>query len=161
MLQTVGGKNTVPRASAKKKGPAVGGTAEPTRVGGGVKRSPCIEGTMRASNSQPTKGFQTDGSAVTVAVQGERSCTWGRGHARAVGSIRYPMDRMTKDIRALELYRMARSVVDTQGRFVSVGVLTFKEYRLDDLSIRFWPSTTIWKFGTSAKPWSSTVHTGN
>lgn len=96
---------------------------------------------MRASNSQPTKGFQTDGSAVTVAVQGERSCTWGRGHARAVGSIRYPMDRMTKDIRALELYRMARSVVDTQGRFVSVGVLTFKEYRLDDLSIRFWPST--------------------
>jgi hypothetical protein len=48
---------------------------------------------------------------------------------------------MTKDVRALELYQMARSVVDSQGRFVSVGLLTFKEYRLDDLSIRYWPST--------------------
>jgi hypothetical protein len=44
---------------------------------------------------------------------------------------------MTKDVRALELYQVARSVVDAKARFVSVGVLTYKEYRLDDVSIRF------------------------
>ena len=30
--------------------------------------------------------------------------------------------RMTKDVRALELYELARSIVETKGRFVSVGV---------------------------------------
>jgi hypothetical protein len=48
---------------------------------------------------------------------------------------------MTEDVRALELYELARSVVDAKGRFVSVGLLTYKEYRLNELSIRCWPTT--------------------
>ena len=55
---------------------------------------------------------------------------------------------MTKDVRALELYELARSVVEAKGRFVSVGVLPYKECKLDDLSIRFWPSTRhleVWR----------------
>jgi hypothetical protein len=48
---------------------------------------------------------------------------------------------MTKDVRALELYELARSIVEAKGRLVSVGVLPYKEYKLDELSIRFWPST--------------------
>ena len=48
---------------------------------------------------------------------------------------------MTEDVRALELYELAQSVVDAKGHFVSVGVLTYKEYRQEDLSIRCWPST--------------------
>ena len=51
------------------------------------------------------------------------------------------MDCMTKDVCALELYQMARSVVDAKGRVVSVGVLAYKEYRQEELTIRFWPST--------------------
>jgi hypothetical protein len=51
------------------------------------------------------------------------------------------MDRMTNDARALELYELARSVVEAKGRFVSVGVLTCKEYRQGELNIRIWPST--------------------
>ena len=31
------------------------------------------------------------------------------------------MERMTKDVRALELYELAQSVLDTKGRFVGVG----------------------------------------
>ena len=48
---------------------------------------------------------------------------------------------MTKDVRALELYELAQSVLDTKGRFVGVGVLAYKEYRQEHLSIRYWPST--------------------
>ena len=48
---------------------------------------------------------------------------------------------MTKDVRALELYELARSVVEAKGRVVTVGVLAYKEYRQGELSIRFWPST--------------------
>ena len=33
------------------------------------------------------------------------------------------MDRMTKEVRALELYELAQSVLDAKGRFVGVGVL--------------------------------------
>jgi hypothetical protein len=49
--------------------------------------------------------------------------------------------RMTKDVRALELHELARSVVEAKGQSVSVGVLAYKEYRQDELSIRLWPST--------------------
>ena len=49
--------------------------------------------------------------------------------------------RMTKDVRALELYELARSIVEAKGQSVSVGVLAYKEYRQDELSIRLWPST--------------------
>ena len=55
---------------------------------------------------------------------------------------------MTKDVRALELYELARSVVDAKGRVVSVGVLAYKEHRQEELTIRFWPSTRhleIWQ----------------
>jgi hypothetical protein len=48
---------------------------------------------------------------------------------------------MTEDVRALELYELAQSVIDAKGHFVSVGVLTYKEYRQEELSIRCWPST--------------------
>ena len=51
------------------------------------------------------------------------------------------MDGMTKDVRALELYELAQSVLDAKGRFVGVGVLAYKEYRQEHLSIRYWPST--------------------
>ena len=51
------------------------------------------------------------------------------------------MDRMTKDVRAPKLYELAQSVLDTKGRFVGVGVLAYKEYRQEHLSIRYWPST--------------------
>jgi hypothetical protein len=56
------------------------------------------------------------------------------------GGCSVPIGRMTKDVRALELYRLARSVVE-KGRFVSVGILTYQEYKLGELSIRHWPST--------------------
>jgi hypothetical protein len=58
------------------------------------------------------------------------------------------MDRMTNDVRALELYELARSVVEAKGRVVTVGVLAYKEYRQGELGIRFWPSTRhleIWQ----------------
>jgi hypothetical protein len=31
------------------------------------------------------------------------------------------MERMTKDVRALELYELAQSVLDAKGHFASVG----------------------------------------
>jgi len=51
------------------------------------------------------------------------------GYARAGDSLRHTMDRMTKDLRALELFELAQSVLDAKSHFVSVGVLTYKEYR--------------------------------
>jgi hypothetical protein len=48
---------------------------------------------------------------------------------------------MTKDIRALELYQLTQSVVDAKGHFVSVGLIAYKEYGQEELSIRCWPST--------------------
>jgi hypothetical protein len=48
---------------------------------------------------------------------------------------------MTNDVRALELYELAQSVVDAKGHSVGVGVLTYKEYRQEELTIRCWPST--------------------
>ena len=41
------------------------------------------------------------------------------------------------NVRALELYELARSVVESKGRVVSVGVLAYKEYRQEALTIRF------------------------
>ena len=49
--------------------------------------------------------------------------------------------RMTEHVRALELYELAQSVLDAKGRFIGVGVLAYKEYRQEHLSIRYWPST--------------------
>jgi len=54
---------------------------------------------------------------------------------------RHTMDRMTKDLRALELFELAQSVLDAKGHFVSVGLIAYKEYRQGELSIRYWPST--------------------
>lgn len=48
---------------------------------------------------------------------------------------------MTDDVRALELYQVAQSVVDAQGHLVTVGLMTYKECRREGLSIRYWPST--------------------
>ena len=48
---------------------------------------------------------------------------------------------MTEDVRALELYQLAQSVIDAKGRLVSVGLVAYKEHRQEPLSIRYWPST--------------------
>lgn len=47
---------------------------------------------------------------------------------------------MTEDARALELYQFAQLLADAKGR-LSVGLLTYKEYRQEALSIRYFPST--------------------
>ncbi len=43
--------------------------------------------------------------------------------------------------RALELYQRALSRVDAKGHLVTVGLLTYKEYRQKPLSIHYFPST--------------------
>jgi hypothetical protein len=48
---------------------------------------------------------------------------------------------MIEEVRALELYELAQSVLDAKGRLVSVGLVAYKEYRLENLSIRHWPVT--------------------
>ena len=48
---------------------------------------------------------------------------------------------MTEDVRALELYQLAQSLAEAEGRLVTVGLLTYKEYRQEPLSIRYFPST--------------------
>ncbi len=48
---------------------------------------------------------------------------------------------MTEDARALELYQLAQLLADAKGRLVTVGLLTYKEYRQEALSIRYFPST--------------------
>jgi hypothetical protein len=48
---------------------------------------------------------------------------------------------VTKDARALELYQLAQTLADAKGRLVTVGLLTYKEYRGEGLSIRYFPST--------------------
>ena len=48
---------------------------------------------------------------------------------------------MTEDVRALELYQLAQSLAEAEGRLVTVGLLTYKEYRQEALSIRYFPST--------------------
>ena len=42
---------------------------------------------------------------------------------------------MTSDERALELYRLALSLVETKGRFVPVGLVATKEYKV--LTVNF------------------------
>jgi len=48
---------------------------------------------------------------------------------------------VTEDVRALELYQLAQSLAEAEGRLVTVGLLTYKEYRQEALSIRYFPST--------------------
>ena len=48
---------------------------------------------------------------------------------------------MTSDERALELYRLALSLVEAEGRFVPVGLVTTKEYRGESLGITWLPSS--------------------
>jgi hypothetical protein len=46
-----------------------------------------------------------------------------------------------EDIRALELYRLALSLVEAKGRVVTMGLMPFKEYRAADLSIVLMPKS--------------------
>jgi hypothetical protein len=46
------------------------------------------------------------------------------------------------DARALELYRLALSVVEANGRSVAVGLSAYKEYRGGDLSIIYFPRSS-------------------
>ncbi len=48
---------------------------------------------------------------------------------------------VTDDARALELYQLALSIADAKGRVVVVGLMAYKEYRGEGLSIRYFPST--------------------
>jgi hypothetical protein len=48
---------------------------------------------------------------------------------------------VAEDVRALELYQVAQTVIDAKGHLVTVGLVTYKEYRQEGLSIRYWPST--------------------
>ncbi len=48
---------------------------------------------------------------------------------------------VTDDARALELYQLAQSVAEAKGRLVTVGLMTYSEYRQEPLSIRYFPST--------------------
>ena len=48
---------------------------------------------------------------------------------------------MTEDARALELYQLAVSLADAKGRLVTVGLMTYEEYRQELLSVRYFPST--------------------
>jgi len=43
--------------------------------------------------------------------------------------------------KALEHYQLAISVVEAQGRVATVGLLTYKEFRGNGLSIRYFPSS--------------------
>jgi hypothetical protein len=45
------------------------------------------------------------------------------------------------ETRALELYRKAMAVIEGNGRLVTVGLLTYQEFRGNDLSIRHFPSS--------------------
>ena len=48
---------------------------------------------------------------------------------------------LTEEDHALELYRQAVSVVEAKGRSVTVGLLTYREFRGNKLSIRYFPSS--------------------
>jgi len=48
---------------------------------------------------------------------------------------------VTDDTRAVELYRLALSVVEQKGRFVTIGLVTYREYRGEKLSITHLPGT--------------------
>ncbi len=47
---------------------------------------------------------------------------------------------MTDDARALQLYELASSLAEAKGAFITVGLLTFKEYRAGSLIVRFQPA---------------------
>jgi hypothetical protein len=48
---------------------------------------------------------------------------------------------LTDEARALELYRQAVSLVEAKGRLGIVGLLTYREFRGNGLSIRYFPSS--------------------
>jgi hypothetical protein len=45
------------------------------------------------------------------------------------------------EARALELYRRAVSLVEAKGRLVTVGLLTYKEFRGNGVSLRYFPNS--------------------
>jgi hypothetical protein len=45
------------------------------------------------------------------------------------------------DSRAMELYRMAVSVVESKGQHITIGLTTLREYRYGNLIIHYRPST--------------------
>jgi len=48
---------------------------------------------------------------------------------------------VTYEERALELYKVALSLVEAKGRFVTVGLLTYKEIKSGQVRIRYLPSS--------------------
>jgi hypothetical protein len=46
-----------------------------------------------------------------------------------------------EDMRALELYRLALSLVEAKGHFRTMGLMPFKEYRAAELSIVLMPKS--------------------
>ena len=47
---------------------------------------------------------------------------------------------MTDEARALQLYRLASSLAEAKGAFITVGLVRFKEYRAGSLIVRFQPA---------------------
>ncbi len=47
---------------------------------------------------------------------------------------------MTDEARALQLYRLASSLAEAQGAFITVGLVRFKEYRAGSLIVRVQPA---------------------
>jgi len=53
--------------------------------------------------------------------------------------------------RALLLYELALSLVETKGTCISVGLTRLKEFRSSGFTIHYMPSSAICMFGTDAK----------
>jgi hypothetical protein len=70
----------------------------------------------------------------------------------------------TDEARGLQLYTIALSVVEADGRLVTVGVMTFKEYRSGKLSIVLMPGSGKldiwyrWKVLTYCPPLGVTLY---
>jgi len=64
--------------------------------------------------------------------------------------------------RALHLYELASSLAGAKGVFVTIGLMTFKEYRAGSLIVRYQPAVgglDVWSVRKvlSAKRWDGTL----
>src|SRR5205085_8909619 len=77
-----------------------------------------------------TVGTQPEGARHrTVEQKSARAlCAGGRGKA-CLGGAKGGSVNSAEDIRALELYRLALSLVVAKGHFRTTGLMPFKEYR--------------------------------
>ena len=67
--------------------------------------------------------------------------SWGLGAGAYVGGGEGGSVSGTDEARGRQLYTIALSLVETEGRFVTVGVMTFEEYRSGKLSVVLMPGS--------------------